>query len=168
VNAPAARQSCSICLAPPATRESIEARLARGQSARSVSRYLRSDGPGVTYDYRTISAHWRRCLGHSFKLHGRAARRRTEILDAVASPGSHVAVRIRDAAVKALNAGELHVTATHGLRAQELLDRRAERGGDRSLAIRLAVLLAGGPPPPEVVDGGHEDLDDPERLTPLR
>jgi hypothetical protein len=42
-----------------------------------------------------------------------------------------------------LRAGQLRVTAQHGLTAQALLDRRAEKAADRDLALNMARLLSG-------------------------
>ena len=158
MNRSARRGSCSICLAPHEARDSIEAQLARGVAARAVSRALSEDAAGITFDYRTISAHWRRCLGHSFKLHGRAAQRRGEIIRAAAHPGADLATVIRDAAARALEAGELSISTTHGLRAQNMLDLRADRSADRDLMVRMALILSGAAPPPGIIRVSPNDL----------
>jgi hypothetical protein len=143
------KHACSICEDAPETREFIESRLARGESARSVSRALGASHELRSYDYRTISAHWRRCLGHLFKLHGPHAARRAAVRASVIS--GDVAITIRDAAIKALEAGEMRLTANHALRAQELLDRRAERLQDMEAALLLARVLTSQPVPERYV-----------------
>lgn len=57
-----------------------------------------------------------------------------------------------DKTLAKVHAGTLQPTLQHGLMAQAMLDRRAERAADRQLAIRLAGMLAGSPPPPNVID----------------
>jgi hypothetical protein len=58
-----------------------------------------------------------------------------------------VAVLVQAEVVKKLKDGEARVTVQHGLQAQALLDRRAERAKDRELAVTLARLLHAPPPP---------------------
>lgn len=53
------------------------------------------------------------------------------------------AVLVQKEAVEALQAGTLRITAQHGLQAQSLLDRRAEKQADRDLALNMARLLSG-------------------------
>jgi hypothetical protein len=53
------------------------------------------------------------------------------------------AVMVQKRATDLLRAGELRVTAQHGLTAQALLDRRAEKQADRDLALNMARLLSG-------------------------
>ena len=43
------------------------------------------------------------------------------------------------------------MTVQHGLQAQALIDRRAEKAKDRELSVTLARLLHSPPPPAEVV-----------------
>jgi hypothetical protein len=53
------------------------------------------------------------------------------------------AVMVQKRAVDLLRDGSLRVTAQHGLTAQALLDRRAEKQADRDLALNMARLLSG-------------------------
>jgi hypothetical protein len=48
----------------------------------------------------------------------------------------------------------MKVTASHGLAAQALLDRRAEKQADRDLTLNMARLLSGAIslPPAEVIE----------------
>ena len=50
---------------------------------------------------------------------------------------------VQKRAIELLAAGDLRVTAQHGLQAQALLDRRAEKQADRDLALNMARLLSG-------------------------
>jgi hypothetical protein len=153
------KHACSICEDAPETREFIESRLARGESARGVSRDLNERHDLRSYDYRTISAHWRRCLGHSFKLHGPHAARRAAVRASVIS--GDVAITIRDAAIKALEAGDMRRTANHALRAQELLDRRSERHQDMEVALLLARVLTSQPVPERYVGRAEPSREPP-------
>jgi len=53
------------------------------------------------------------------------------------------ATLVQKRATLLLQSGELRVTATHGLQAQALLDRRAEKQADRDLTLNMARLLSG-------------------------
>jgi hypothetical protein len=53
------------------------------------------------------------------------------------------ATMVQNRAVELLRTGDLRVTTQHGLQAQALLDRRAEKAADRDLALNMARLLSG-------------------------
>jgi hypothetical protein len=76
------------------------------------------------------------------------------------------AVMVQKRATEMLAAGELRVTAQHGLTAQALLDRRAEKQADRNIALNIARLLSGAMmmPPATVIDG-RVISDEPLELT---
>lgn len=82
------------------------------------------------------------------------------------------AVMVKQRAVEALASGSLRITAQHGLQAQALLDRRAEKAADRSLALNMARLLSGAISmvPTTVIEGRaveiHEALAPPEIVAP--
>ena len=52
------------------------------------------------------------------------------------------ATMVQRRATELLAQGELRVSAQHGLSAQALLDRRAEKQADRDIAINIARLLS--------------------------
>lgn len=70
------------------------------------------------------------------------------------------ATLVQKRAAQMLEAGQLRVSASHGLQAQGLLDRRAEKAADRDLALNMARLLSGAiaMPPMEVIDGTARDV----------
>jgi hypothetical protein len=76
------------------------------------------------------------------------------------------ATLVQARAAKLLAAGELRVTASHGLAAQALIDRRVEKQADRDLALNMARLLSGSivMTPMEVVEGRMVDVT-PGELT---
>lgn len=53
------------------------------------------------------------------------------------------ATLVRNEAGKRLREGKLTVTAHHGLQAQSLIDRRAEKAADRDLIRNVALLMSG-------------------------
>ena len=82
-----------------------------------------------------------------------------------ASEDRDLATIVRDKTLQKVRAGKLSPTLQHGLMAQAMLDKRAERAADRQLAIRLAAMLAGGQPPAGIirdVTPREADADDDE------
>lgn len=83
--------------------------------------------------------------------------------------GDDLATVVRDKTLAKVRAGKLSPTLQHGLMAQAMLDKRAERAADRQLAIRLAAMLGGGNPPARVISGVTRpvrDDDDEEDYDP--
>ena len=66
-------------------------------------------------------------------------------------PPDDLAVIVRDKTLRAVSEGKLKPTLQHGLIAQSMLDKRAERAADRQLAIRLAAMIGGGATPATVI-----------------
>lgn len=81
--------------------------------------------------------------------------------------GEDLAILVRDRTVKAVKDGTLEPTITHGLQAQALLDRRAEKVDDRDLRLQMARILSGaaasgyiGPPADLVIiEGEAEEVE---------
>lgn len=108
----------------------------------------------------TISRHK---VGHNRTVIARAARERSLAVKALARAASKpadpddlpvvpqvtnkdLAVLVRDRAVKRILDGDLDVTVTEGLRAQDLLDRRLEKQGDRDLILNFVGMISGAAP----------------------
>jgi hypothetical protein len=51
---------------------------------------------------------------------------------------------VRDYVHSAVEEGLMTPTLAEGLRAQEMIDRRQEKGADRDIALTLAGILGGG------------------------
>ncbi len=51
---------------------------------------------------------------------------------------------VRDYVHSAVEQGLMTPTLAEGLRAQEMIDRRQEKGADREIALTLAGILGGG------------------------
>ena len=73
-------------------------------------------------------------------------------------PTTDVATAIQAEALAALERGELRVTAANALKAQEILDRRAEKAADRELTLVLARLATMSKPPEDIIEGEVIDL----------
>jgi hypothetical protein len=77
------------------------------------------------------------------------------------------ATMVQQRATQLLANGDLRVTTQHGLSAQALLDRRAEKQADRDIAINIARLLSGAMvmTPMNVIEGRVVPDDEPLELT---
>ena len=87
---------------------------------------------------------------------------------AVSTPqgSGDVAGAIQREALAALERGEMRITATNALKAQEMLDRRAEKAADRELTLVLARLLTQQAQAPDrlliedgTIEGDAEEID---------
>lgn len=70
-----------------------------------------------------------------------------------------VATTIQKEALRQLEAGEMRLTASHALKAQEMLDRRLEKQADRELTVVLARLLTQQQAPPRSLIAGEEVIE---------
>lgn len=82
-------------------------------------------------------------------------------------PGD-LAALVRDNVFARVEEGLLEPSLTEGLRAQEMLDRRAEKGADRDMMIALAGLLSGASTPVALlgdgaIEGTFRDVTDERR-----
>ena len=64
-------------------------------------------------------------------------------VDEAAKKPEDLALLVRNRVVEAVKEGRLEPTVAHGLQAQALLDRRAEKTSDRQIALEMARLLSG-------------------------
>ena len=140
---------CSIC-SNDKKNEWVAKRHLEGFSASKMEDMARANGHPIKRE--TISRHLRKCLGTDAKPAEVKAVAQAVMKDAPALASSDdVALLVQQAVVQKLKAGEGRVTVQHGLQAQQLLDRRAERAKDRELAVTLARLLHSPPPPPSAI-----------------
>jgi hypothetical protein len=98
----------------------------------------------------TITAHKNVCLGAKDITPAKMAAT-AKVVTKGREIADDVAVLVQREVVKKLKEGEARVTVQHGLQAQQLLDRRAERAKDRELAVTLARLLHTPAPPASVI-----------------
>ena len=145
-------RTCSIDK-DPAKNELIARLHLEGHSFSAMERMSREDGLGMKRE--TIAKHLKECLGTEASP-AEVAQVAAEVKATVDAP-SDVAVLVQKEVVKKLKDGEARVTVQHGLQAQQLLDRRAERQKDRELAVTLARLLHSPAPTPDQVR--HRQVD---------
>jgi hypothetical protein len=136
--------------------------LAAGMSPNAIEGELRSSGRALKRE--TITAHRRECLAndavghHELQLLGDAVER--DEYDSDARFRHDLAVIVQRRAIRALERGAIGVTTAHGLKAQAIIDRRAERRQDHAFLVNLARLLSGAG------QLGPRELDDTEQATP--
>lgn len=132
---------CSIC-SNAQKNEWVARRHLEGYSFTKMEELSKADGHSIKRE--TIAKHLKVCLGTEAKgeeVAAVAAKVETTVREAHKGPDADVAVLVQQEVVRKLQAGEGRVTVQHGLQAQQLLDRRAERAKDRELAVTLARML---------------------------
>ncbi len=147
------RRRCSVCRDPRL--QQIHALRASGMKLNEIEDALRAEGRGIKRE--TLGLHFRICLGGRDPVlpDDLSMRVGDSIANAASDAERDFAVLVRERATELLRAGALKVTASHGIAAQALLDRRAEKAADRDLALNMARLLSGAMslPPMEVIEG---------------
>lgn len=148
--APNPRPRCPVCKSP--NKAQIHALKASKMPLADIHLATQKLGRGIKRE--TLGKHFRICLnGVTPELLAQ------EIADASKAAQGQAeidfAVMVQKRATDLLAAGQLRVTAQHGLTAQALLDRRAEKQADRDVAINIARLLSGAMimPPVTVIEG---------------
>jgi len=147
---------CAACNSP--LREQINSRMASGGSDKGLSAWLKEMGPEFYISRMALGRH-------------RHAHLRTEVEQARAeaatvlrkqqrtlkTPLTDLALLVRDAVADDLSKtdGTLKPTVAEGLRAQEILDRRAERSADRDLMLQIAQVMSGAAFP--VIEGEYRE-----------
>ena len=137
--------ACSIC-EDPRKKDFVARRHVEGYTLRQMEDMSRDSG--MTMKRETIGKHLRDCI--ATPAVGPVVRKVAATVKPPSAAIEDVATMVQAEVVKRLREGEARVTVQHGLQAQALLDRRAERAKDRELAITLARLLH-APAPPEAV-----------------
>lgn len=148
---------CTLCNG--AERDEVNKRLRRGDTAQAVSNWLASQG--IYRSSLTVRKHRNLHLTSEAQRELKAKQRELVRQSKTLKPVSEtdLAVLVRDRVISAVAEEGLAPTVSEGLRAQELLDKRAERGADRSLALRFAAVIAGAFAPAGVVEGEYVDVD---------
>ena len=135
------RTRCSVCSSEH--RVAIEALRASKMTLQDI--HLETQKMGRAFKRETLGKHFAICLNGERPLvdDNAAQALATYGADAQTSAEVDFAVLVKRRAADLLRAGQLRVTAQHGLTAQALLDRRAEKSADRDLALNMARLLSG-------------------------
>jgi len=134
----AIRTRCTVCKHPQ--KAMIHALIASKMPYADIHAETQRLGNPVKRE--TIGKHVRICLG-GVKPEVLAQAVADESKEAKTQAEMDFATLVQRRATEMLQAGELRVTAQHGLTAQALLDRRAEKQADRDLAVNMARLLSG-------------------------
>lgn len=152
-------RKCSICT-DTEKNQWVARRHLEGFSAAAMERQRRDMGKPIKRE--TISKHIKVCIGQPAEVKPAEVAAVAKAVQA-SSPdpdaSDDVAVLVQKEVVRKLKAGEGRVTVQHGLQAQQLLDRRAERAKDRELAITLARLLHSGAPPASAITARRVDAE---------
>ena len=149
---------CHVCRSPFA--DMISKRMREGMPDTRISSWLESEGQYVSRI--TLGKHRREHLTNDFEQAKAAAIKVMEKRKNTLKPtsGTDLASLVRDYTFSAIENGELLPTLSEGLRAQEILDRRQEKGADRDLAMTLASILGGS-----IVVEGIATPVEPELIT---
>jgi len=149
---------CHVCRSPFA--EMIGKRMKEGMPDTRISSWLESEGQYVSRI--TLGKHRREHLTTDFEQAKTAAIKVMEKRKNTLKPtsGTDLASLVRDYTFSAIENGDLLPTLSEGLRAQEILDRRQEKGADRDLAMTLASILGGS-----IVVEGIATPVEPEMIT---
>jgi hypothetical protein len=140
---------CVIC-ADPAKTDWVARRLMEGHSLSKIEEMSRVSPVVGVIKRETITSHKKVCLEAGDISQTKMAEV-ARVVTKGKEPADDVAVLVQREVVAKLKAGEARVTVQHGLQAQQLLDRRAERAKDRELAVTLARLLHTPPPPASAI-----------------
>jgi hypothetical protein len=134
----APRPRCPVCKSPYLAQ--IHALKLSKMTLADIHAETQKLGRGIKRE--TLGKHFRICLGGEPPVIDSQ-----EVADRSAAAQSDAevdfAIMVQKRATELLAKGELRVTAQHGLTAQALLDRRAEKAADRDLSINIARLLSG-------------------------
>lgn len=162
-----ARRRCSIC-GNPDLFDLIERKLAEGFAPFRLEAFMRTEpvraAGFLPIKQETISKHMRDCTARREPTKDRSrlpraispaiydmAQRSISVTEPLQSHPDDLAVMVRKRAAERLREGDIEPSLRDGLKAQELLDRRAEKSKDRELGITIARLLAGVQAPRDVL-----------------
>jgi hypothetical protein len=119
-----------------------------------ISEEMRKSGKPIKRE--TIGKHYRYCLGGRRPVLDESVAQAVADAEKGATTDAEIdfARLVQRRATQLLAAGQMKVTASHGIAAQALLDRRAEKQADRDLTLNMARLLSGAMsmPPIQIIE----------------
>lgn len=130
---------CHVCRSPLV--DSINRKMRDGVSDIQISKWLEDAGHYVSRI--TLGKHKREHLTEDHERLRINAIKRMKKQQKTIKAGGDLAVIVRDYVQSAVESGEMAPTLAEGLRAQEMIDRRQEKGADREIALQLAGILGG-------------------------
>lgn len=131
---------CHVCRSPLV--DAINKKMRDGMSDVQLSKWL--DDAGHYISRITLGKHKRDHLTEDHELKRMNAINRLKKQKKTMKASGDLAMLVRDFVHSAVEQGELTPTLAEGLRAQEMIDRRQEKGADREVALQLAGILGGG------------------------
>lgn len=151
---------CHVCRSPIA--DAINAKIAAGVVMQRISDFTRDAGHYASR--KSLFNHKKEHLAtpHTVAVN-EAKRSLAKQARTIKAHSGDLAPLIRNLVYTKVEAGDLSPTIAEGLRAQETIDRRLERGADRDLMLVMAQVLGGGATPAVVIEGQWTQLD-AERL----
>ena len=130
---------CHVCRSPLI--EAVNKKMRDGMSDVQLSKWLADAGHYISRI--TLGKHKRDHLTDDHeRLRINAVKRLTAQKKTIKATGD-LAMLVRDYVHGAVEQGEMTPTLAEGLRAQEMIDRRQEKGADREIAMQLAGILGG-------------------------
>ena len=131
---------CHVCRSPLV--ETINKKMREGVPDLKISEWLKENAQYVSRI--TLGKHKRE---HLTEPHERLRQNAINVMKkqqkTIKATGD-LAGLVRDYVHSAVEEGLMTPTLAEGLRAQEMIDRRQEKGADRDIALTLAGILGGG------------------------
>ncbi len=131
---------CHVCRSPFG--ETINKKMRDGIPDIKISEWLSENAQYISRI--TLGKHKRE---HLTEPHERLRQQAVKVMQKQAKTikaTGDLASLVRDYVHSAVEQGMLTPTLAEGLRAQEMIDRRQEKGADREIALTLAGILGGG------------------------
>jgi hypothetical protein len=145
---------CSVCRHGLVA--TINRRLKSGESGERVSAWLKDLGPELYVSPPTLRKHRDNHLSdeHERARLDAADHLRKQSRTIKSKPGD-LAVLVRDQVFARVEEGTLDPSLAEGLRAQEMIDRRAAQSADHDVMIAVAGLLSGAVVPVAIEKGAQ-------------
>lgn len=143
--------NCLACRSPFV--EGINKKMKEGLADVRISEWLKENG---AYISRISLGNHKR--NHLVEKHEAARIQATKVLEKQAKTikaKGDLAALVANQVYNMVEDGALMPTLAEGLRAQEMIDRRQEKGADRDLTIMLAQVLGGA----MIVEGSAEEVE---------
>lgn len=131
---------CHVCRSPLV--EAINKKMRDGMSDVQLSKWLADAGHYISRI--TLGKHKRDHLTEDHEHKRISAVKHLQKQKKTIKATGDLAMLVRDYVHSAVKEGDLTPTLAEGLRAQEMIDRRQEKGADREVALQLAGILGGG------------------------
>jgi hypothetical protein len=143
--------NCSACRSPFV--EAINKKMKEGVADVKISEWLKENGGYISRV--SLGKHKRDHLVERHEAARIAAKKVLEKQAKTIKAKGDLASLVANQVYNMVEDGALMPTLAEGLRAQEMIDRRQEKGADRDLTIMLAQVLGGA----MIVEGTAEEVE---------